>query len=230
VGSRWQARRSGQGSYDRENCRTFRGGCIQMNANFRNPELKRYAVKSLLIGGVILTVVAGSAGSSSAQCCSWGWGWPCCYRPTCCYQPVCSCQPVCGCQPSCCPTACGSCCGSSCGSCSSCAAPACGSCPCGAGGCGVTYRVGSGTTLAWNGSISQACDNANRRLLPATTSRVSAPAYRRVNNQTAGVFRAPTRTSADFVARRDYGATERPVASPAAEPLPISMSEASGRY
>jgi hypothetical protein len=51
-----------------------------------------------------------------------------------------------------------------------------------------------------------------------------------VTNQTAGVFHAPTRSSVDFVARRDYGPAERPIASPAPEAVPISMGEVSARY
>jgi hypothetical protein len=201
-----------------------------MNSPFKDSQVTRSAVKSLFLGALVLTVVASSARSSSAQCCGWGWSWPypCCYRPSGCYQPVCPCQPVCGCQPTCCPGSCGSCCSSSC--CSSCAAPSCGTCPCGPGGCGVSYRVGPGTGIAWTAPTTQAFARADRRSLPSTTNFVASPTHHRTTNQTAGMFHTPTRSSVDFVARRDYGPAEQPSASPEPEAVPISMSEVSGRY
>src|ERR1700722_14757716 len=110
-----------------------------MNPILENSRLNRSASKTLLLACMVGAVVAGSAQSSPAQCCSGWWGsW---YQPTCCSQPACGCQPTCGCQPSCCASSC-------CSSCSSCGGSSCGAGGWGGGGCGVSYRIEPGFDMA----------------------------------------------------------------------------------
>jgi len=139
-----------------------------MNPIFKNSRLKRSAAKSLLLAGMACAVMAGSAQSSPAQCCSWLWGS--------CYQPTCSCQPTCGCQPTCCPSSC----------CSPCSAPACGASPCGVGGCGVggcgvSYRIEPGFDMAMNVFRPQAILVTRWAPLHAPESRSTANAVPRTN-------------------------------------------------
>jgi hypothetical protein len=203
-----------------------------MNPIFRNARLHRYATKSLFLSGLFLTVLVGTAQSSSAQCCSWPWGgcWQpsgcyrsvccyqpvCCYRPVCCYQPVCGCQPCCGCQPSCCTSSC----------CSGCSAPACGTSPCGSYGCGASYRVGPTTEVVWKALKSE---EFARNGLPRTMTKVVFAPASPATEQTAGIFHAPTRPQNRAVSRRDFGAVESRM-SRAAQRLPLSMSESPNRY
>jgi hypothetical protein len=147
-----------------------------MNPIFKNSRPNRSAPKMLLLAGLVGAVVAGSAQSSPAQCCS-GW-WGSCYQPTCWYQPTCCYRPTCCYQPTCCPSSC----------CSPCAAPACGASPCGVGGCGVggcgvSYRIEPGFDMAVKVFRPQAIVITRWTTLHAAESRVTTNPVPRPNDR-----------------------------------------------